>query len=322
MTPQDQAGHIPELEREQFDYVTRINHIAEESLGRIFGEADKAKVQAIIDEAVKAAREQPETDIDGGPIFYCEDCEQRLTLVRPGKHQCDNKNCVSNQPVATREGGNFPLSREDAPPAASPELADKERARIRGDRQWATSYFASSVLAPEARGIIVKMRDDVNAAEDSLTAARAEVAELRSEAEREVGRAKNAHEQWMKMDKAWCDVKTELTTARETIARLERERDEANKKINCHIDMALQMKRERDELLKLTGLGELEPLRRAFGLCFEARNAFEKRATIAEATALQMAQATKVAVDKLSTAEATIAGLQEEVAKLKMNQNT
>lgn len=26
----------------------------------------------------------------------CGDCGQELTLVRPGKHQCDNSNCIQN----------------------------------------------------------------------------------------------------------------------------------------------------------------------------------------------------------------------------------
>lgn len=29
-------------------------------------------------------------------VAYCGDCGKRLTLVRPGKHQCDNPNCESN----------------------------------------------------------------------------------------------------------------------------------------------------------------------------------------------------------------------------------
>jgi hypothetical protein len=37
-------------------------------------------------------------DIDGEtPIAHCGDCGHRLTLVRPGKHQCDNIACEGNQ---------------------------------------------------------------------------------------------------------------------------------------------------------------------------------------------------------------------------------
>jgi hypothetical protein len=27
---------------------------------------------------------------------YCTDCGSKLTLVRPGKHQCDNEECIRN----------------------------------------------------------------------------------------------------------------------------------------------------------------------------------------------------------------------------------
>ena len=30
-------------------------------------------------------------------IAYCGHCNKKLTLVRPGKHQCDNDNCKSNK---------------------------------------------------------------------------------------------------------------------------------------------------------------------------------------------------------------------------------
>lgn len=73
-----------------FDYVTRINHIAAESLGRIFGEADKAKVQAIIDEAVndaelaawKAASDA--LDLDAPPAETLE------LPTEPGYWSCPN----------------------------------------------------------------------------------------------------------------------------------------------------------------------------------------------------------------------------------------
>jgi hypothetical protein len=29
-------------------------------------------------------------------VALCGSCKQELTLVRPGKHQCDNENCPSN----------------------------------------------------------------------------------------------------------------------------------------------------------------------------------------------------------------------------------
>lgn len=29
-------------------------------------------------------------------VARCGSCKQELTLVRPGKHQCDNENCPSN----------------------------------------------------------------------------------------------------------------------------------------------------------------------------------------------------------------------------------
>ena len=29
-------------------------------------------------------------------VASCGSCKQELTLVRPGKHQCDNENCPSN----------------------------------------------------------------------------------------------------------------------------------------------------------------------------------------------------------------------------------
>jgi len=29
-------------------------------------------------------------------VARCGGCKQELTLVRPGKHQCDNENCPSN----------------------------------------------------------------------------------------------------------------------------------------------------------------------------------------------------------------------------------
>jgi hypothetical protein len=41
---------------------------------------------------------EPECDLDGGPICYCGDCGERMTLVRPGKHQCDNESCTGNAP--------------------------------------------------------------------------------------------------------------------------------------------------------------------------------------------------------------------------------
>ncbi len=30
-------------------------------------------------------------------IYACGDCGEKLTLVRPGKHQCDNINCIRNE---------------------------------------------------------------------------------------------------------------------------------------------------------------------------------------------------------------------------------
>jgi phage FluMu protein Com len=33
---------------------------------------------------------------DGSPLCYCGDCKEAMTLVRPGKHQCDNPICKSN----------------------------------------------------------------------------------------------------------------------------------------------------------------------------------------------------------------------------------
>lgn len=35
-------------------------------------------------------------DVNGLLLFTCGDCGQELTEVRPGKHQCDNVNCKSN----------------------------------------------------------------------------------------------------------------------------------------------------------------------------------------------------------------------------------
>lgn len=45
----------------------------------------------------RKAKALPAADVDGGPVCYCGDCGQRLTLVRPGKHQCDNAACHGNQ---------------------------------------------------------------------------------------------------------------------------------------------------------------------------------------------------------------------------------
>jgi len=30
-------------------------------------------------------------------VYLCDQCGQPLTLVRPGKYQCDNEDCVTNK---------------------------------------------------------------------------------------------------------------------------------------------------------------------------------------------------------------------------------
>ena len=33
---------------------------------------------------------------EGSPIVTCASCGKEVTIVRPGKHQCDNEKCISN----------------------------------------------------------------------------------------------------------------------------------------------------------------------------------------------------------------------------------
>lgn len=60
-------------------------------------EAGRGTLNAVLDAKNAYRAEHPAQDLDGGPTFNCGECGMRMTLVRPGKHQCDNQACPSNQ---------------------------------------------------------------------------------------------------------------------------------------------------------------------------------------------------------------------------------
>jgi len=61
-------------------------------------EQQRKNFEKNVDDAMQYVRRPPLSDDYIGITFICSDCKQPMTLVRPGKHQCDNSNCPSNMP--------------------------------------------------------------------------------------------------------------------------------------------------------------------------------------------------------------------------------
>jgi len=79
------------------ELIERIMNVAENyKNGDLYGTGALTDIGILVDEYTESVVKNSSMADVSKSVARCGSCKQELTLVRPGKYQCDNENCPSN----------------------------------------------------------------------------------------------------------------------------------------------------------------------------------------------------------------------------------